>query len=301
MSKTRALEPKLLEAAFRVLSENGGQLPAREVINQVGKLVEFDDWGAEPHEKSGIPRWVTQLRFHTAACVSVGLMRKENGVWYLTSEGEEALKGGGKAIAKEKATRYKKWRKENPRVSRQKGQGADTSADPEEVIDSTFIYDQVVETAVDELKNYLLNKNPYEFQDFVAALLRGMGYHTPFVAPKGKDGGIDVIAYRDPLGSESPRMKVQIKHREAAASVMEVRQLMGLLQTAGDVGVFVSTGGFTSDAKVSARESNVHVELIDFDRLIQLWTRYYNKLDDSDKQLMPLTPVFLLTPKSEDI
>ena len=27
------------------------------------------------------------------------------------------------------------------------------------------------------------------------------GYYTPFVAPKGKDGGIDLIAYQDPLGA----------------------------------------------------------------------------------------------------
>ena len=40
-------------------------------------------------------------------------------------------------------------------------------------------------------------KNPYEFQDLVAALLRAMGYYTPFIAPKGKDGGVDIIAYRD--------------------------------------------------------------------------------------------------------
>ena len=52
-----------------------------------------------------------------------------------------------------------------------------------------------------------------------------MGYYTPFVAPQGKDGGIDVIAYRDPLGTVSPRIKIQIKHRDASASVQEIRQL----------------------------------------------------------------------------
>jgi len=60
-------------------------------------------------------------------------------------------------------------------------------------------------------------------EPLVAALLRGMGYYTPFVAPKGKDGGVDVVAYRDPLGTESPRIQVQIKHRESFATVQEVR------------------------------------------------------------------------------
>jgi restriction system protein len=47
--------------------------------------------------------------------------------------------------------------------------------------------------------------------------------------------------YRDPLGTSSPRIKVQIKHRESSASVQEVRQLMGLPQKDGDVGIFISS------------------------------------------------------------
>lgn len=50
------------------------------------------------------------------------------------------------------------------------------------------------------IREYII-KEPYEFQDLVAALLRAMGYYTPFIAPKGKDGGVDIIAYRDPLGT----------------------------------------------------------------------------------------------------
>lgn len=77
-----------------------------------------------------------------------------------------------------------------------------------------------------------------------------------------------MIAYRDPLGTVSPRIKVQIKHRDSSATVQEVRQLMGLLQKDGDVGMLVSSGGFTPDAKTTARGSHVHVELIDLDRVI---------------------------------
>jgi len=121
-----------------------------------------------------------------------------------------------------------------------------------------------------------------------------MGYYTPFVAPRGKDGGVDIIAYRDPLGTESPRIQVQIKHRESTASVQEVRQLMGLLQNEGDVGIFVSTGGFTSDAKTAARSSHIHIELIDLPRFISLWKEFYHKLTDEDKRLLPLVPNYFL-------
>jgi restriction system protein len=154
--------------------------------------------------------------------------------------------------------------------------------------------DEIEQSAYEQIETYINKKNPYEFQDLAAALLRGMGYFTPFVAPAGKDGGVDIVAYRDPLGTSSPRIKVQIKHREASATVQEVRQLMGLLQKDGDVGIFISSGGFTPDAKTTARNSNVHVELVDLPRFITLWQEFYQKLPDEDKTKLPLFPIYLL-------
>jgi restriction system protein len=121
-----------------------------------------------------------------------------------------------------------------------------------------------------------------------------MGYYTPFIAPRGKDGGVDMVAYRDPLGTHSPRIQVQIKHKDAPANLQEVRQLMGLPQKEGDVGIFVSTGGFSPDARVTARGSHIHVELIDLTRFIGLWQEFYEKMADEDKSLMPLRPIYFL-------
>ncbi len=105
-----------------------------------------------------------------------------------------------------------------------------------------------------------------------------------------------LIAYRDPLGTISPRIKVQVKHRESPTSVHEIRQLMGLLQKDGDVGIFISTGGFTPDARSTAQSSHVHVELIDLTRFLDLWQEFYHKLTDEDKSRLPLLPVYFLAP-----
>jgi len=105
---------------------------------------------------------------------------------------------------------------------------------------------------------------------------------------------VDVIAYRDPLGTVSPRIKVQVKHRKDSVGVQDIRQLMGILQKDGDVGIFISTGGFHRPAIDAARGAHVHVELIDMARFIELWREYYPKLDDEDKALMPLVPVYFL-------
>jgi restriction system protein len=188
-------------------------------------------------------------------------------------------------------TAYKKWSDENQRVIEVQD---DDTGEEEQEQEATI--DEIEQMAIDGLKKQIGLKNPYEFQELVAALLRGMGYYTPFVAPQGKDGGIDVIAYRDPLGTVSPRIKVQIKHRDTSASVQEVRQLMGLLQNDNDVGMFVSSAGFTSDAKTTARGSHVHVELIDLERFIALWQEFYPKLTDEDKALLPLVPIYFYAP-----
>ena len=71
---------------------------------------------------------------------------------------------------------------------------------------------------------------------------------------------------------------------------------MGLLQKDGDVGIFVSSGGFTPEAKTTARSSHVHVELIDLDRFISLWEEFYNKLTDEDKNLLSLMPIYFFAP-----
>jgi restriction system protein len=72
---------------------------------------------------------------------------------------------------------------------------------------------------------------------------------------------------------------------------------MDLLQKDGDVGIFVSSNGFTSDAKTTARSSHVHVELIDFGRFISLWQEFYHKLTDEDKAKLPLRAVYFLAPE----
>ena len=117
----------------------------------------------------------------------------------------------------------------------------------------------------------------------------------PHIAKRGKDGGIDIIAYTDPLGTREPRIKVQVKHRpDTGISVEDIRQLIGILSKPGDVGLFVTSGHFTSEAERTARESHKHIELINFERLIALWLEFYPQMTDEDKNRLPLYPIYFL-------
>jgi len=292
LSRSRELAAKVIYAALQILKEKGGQAPGRDVVAEVEKRVPLDEWARATYEKSGYVRWQSILHFFSIDCIKAGYLVKKKGVWYLTPEGEIALKLGDAGLLKAAVAAYRKWKDENRPPEDAEDQ--DVSEEGQQSQEATI--HEIEQLAIEGLNREINQKNPYEFQELVAALLRGMGYYTPFVAPQGKDGGIDVIAYRDPLGTVSPRIKVQIKHRGAAASVQEVRQLMGLLQKDGDVGMFVSSGGFTPDAKSTARGSHVHVELIDLDRFIALWQEFYPKLTDEDKGLLTLVPIYFYAP-----
>ena len=287
LAPSRALAAKVIHAALSILQDNGKEMPMRDLLAKVEKAVKLDDWARERYEKSGYVRWESILHFFSIDCVKAGYLVKKKGVWYLTPEGEEALKLGPEKLLDQAGLAYGKWREEHPKVREEESVEEET---PAQVVS----YDDVEQRAIEGLQQYINAKNAYEFQDLAAALLRGMGYYTPFVAPRGKDGGVDIVAYRDPLGTESPRIQVQIKHRQSAATVQEVRQLMGLLQKEGDVGIFISTAGFTPDGRNAARSSHVHVELIDLNRFISLWQEFYDKLKEEDKSLLPLRPIYFL-------
>lgn len=291
-SPSRQLASKVIFAAFQILKERGGEAPGREVVAEVGKRVQLDDWAKAIFEKTGYIRWQSLLHLFSIDCTKAGYLLKKKGIWYLTAEGETALALGEVGLLNAAVAAYRRW-KGDQRLADAKD---DQEVPDENEKDQEATIQDIEQIAIEGLKKEIRRKNPYEYQDLVAALLRGMGYHTPFTAPQGKDGGVDVIAYRDPLGTVSPRIKVQVKHRDSPATVQEVRQLMGLLQKDGDVGIFVSSSGFTPDAKSTARSSHVHVELIDLDRFIVLWQEFFPKLTDEDKNRLPLIPIYFYSP-----
>ena len=293
LAPSRALGARVLHAALEIIRENGGELHIKQLTEEIERRVELDEWAKDRYEKTGYVRWQSILHFFSIDAVKAGFLIKKKGVWYLTPEGETAIKLGDVGLLGAATKAYRAWKTEQNKQIDIAITEDDENIEQKEV---SITLEHIEQIAMDELKKFIKAKNPYAFQDLAAALLRGMGYYTPFVAPKGKDGGIDIIAYRDPLGTVTPRIKVQVKHREQSANVQEIRQLMGLLQKDGDVGIFISSGGFTPDAKGAAQTSHSHIELIDLDRFIGLWQEFYHKLTDEDKSHLSLIPVYFLEP-----
>lgn len=297
-SLSKQTASKTIFAAFEILKAAGGQLPGREVINKVREKITLTDWEKQIYEKTGYVRWESIFHFYTIDCIKAGYLRKNKGVWYLTNEGDKAISLGPIRLLESATKVYKQWAAEN---KLHKTDGSKELTPPTIEIEQNPSQEQkanldiVEEQAISGIKEFIKAKNPYEFQDLVAALLRAMKYHTPFISPKGKDGGLDIVAYSDPLGATAPRLKIQVKHKpESSVPVDDIRSLTGLLNKDGDVGLFVTSGYFTSEAERSARESHRHIRLIDIDTFISLWQEFYSSLTDEDKNKLPLQPIYFL-------
>lgn len=280
---------KVMFAALQVLSEHDGSCRVAELRESVAHRVDFSGWDVEP--VNGSPRWWTFLSFYSTTYAVAGFIRKTRGTWHLTAEGVAALSKTPEAVFLEATDAYQKSRAAEDPTPVSTNTDALVSAASHELS-----LDEVKEKADDGIRQFLASRSAYQFQDLVAALLRAMGFFTPFVAPKGKDGGIDVLAFHDPLGTSNPRVKVQVKHYpNGTVAVDVVRQLVGLLNRDGDVGVVVTSGLFTSEAMRAARESHRSIRLIDGDEFISLWVAYYSKMPEEDKALLRITPVFFLS------
>jgi len=123
-----------------------------------------------------------------------------------------------------------------------------------------------------------------------------MGYHVSWIAPVGPDRGVDILAHKDPLGVEGGRIKVQVKRRADRISVVEVRSFLAVLGD-DDVGIFVTTAGFTSDAENEARsQEKRRIMLLDAERLFDLWVEHYSDIPEEQRSLLPLRTVRFLAP-----
>jgi restriction system protein len=98
ISPTKQVAAKVIYEAFKILKEAGGELPGREVVEQIEKRVTFTPWELERYQKTGYIRWQSILHFYTIDCIKAGFLRKQSGIWILTGEGEKALPLGPDAL-----------------------------------------------------------------------------------------------------------------------------------------------------------------------------------------------------------
>jgi restriction system protein len=274
---------EFLRIVFDLLWNKPEGLPATEILAQIPKSTPLSEYenGFFPSAPNA-PRYEKIIRLATIPLVKAGWLVKNKGRWYITEEGRQACKSF--TAAEEfyaQATRlyreYYEWRGGRPAIS--------------------LTVEEAEEKAWEQIQKYLQEMKPFEFLSCVADLLRAMNYHVAWSAPPGKERGyVDMIVYTDRLGVSVPRIIVQVKHRGQAATAEGLRAFLAVLGL-HDFGLFVSSGGFTMDAKEIARLQERHkVTLMDMENFFDLWVEHYEQLSQEARQRLPLKPIHFLSP-----
>ena len=166
-------------------------------------------------------------------------------------------------------------------------------------VDATLV--RVAEDIEQNTRDFILKQLSQELKghplcDFVANLLRTMGYRTR-VAEPGPDGGIDILAHRDELGFEPPIIKVQVKSSDSNVGEPVLSSLYGQVAH-GEFGLLVTLGSFTPPARSFAKGKS-NLRLIDGNDLVNLVLEHYDALDSPYKAVVPLKRVYVPQPLDE--
>lgn len=273
---------------LEILSKYPEGLHWKDLFEELEEIMPANDFENASYESTGQRRRPKIVRFATISLVKAGWLIKDDGIWSITDDGKRALVDykTPDEIQDQANLRYNEWRSGQPE-------------EPEEQIENREIemlasIEEAEDNALAIITQYLGTMDPYQFQNLIGALLEGMDYHVSWIAPPGKDGGMDIVAFQDPLGATGRRIKVQVKRRADKAGAESIRSFLGILSE-NDIGLYISTGGFSSDAERTARESETkRLTLLDAKGLFSLWVEYYEKLPQSKRAFMPLKPIYHL-------
>lgn len=159
-----------------------------------------------------------------------------------------------------------------------------------EVEDESDLLKDVQARSIEFIKDKISKLNWEQMQTLVADILAAMGYKTR-ISPQGSDRGKDIIASPDGFGFEQPRIVVEVKHRKEAMGAPEIRSFLGGRHK-DDKGLYVSTGGFTTQARYEAERASIPLTLLDLNDLVMAFIENYENMRMSSRTLIPLTKIY---------
>jgi restriction system protein len=270
---------EFLRIIFVRLWQESAGLPVGEILAYIPKATLLSDYESGVSPSTHTPRYEKAIRLATAPYVNAGWMVKSRGRWLLTEEGKRACKSFPTADAfySEAARIYEEWQECRSILA--------------------LITEEAEEKAWEQIRSYLQEMHPYEFQILVGDLLTAMGYHTAWSAPAHKERGfINFVVYADSLGLSLPRIKVHVLHSGQAVLFEGLKAFMSVLGD-GEAGIFISSGGFTANVMEQAQsQKNFQVTLVDLENFFDMWVEYYEKLSHAARQRFPLKPIYFLAP-----
>lgn len=169
-----------------------------------------------------------------------------------------------------------------------------TSAETEDETVAATAEDIIQGTRDFILKELSRQLKGYDLEEFVADLLRAMGYRTT-ASPHGGDSGIDITAYKDEL---PPRILVQVKSTDGDIKEATIQSLKGAMRE-GDYGLFVTLSNYTKNAQKYLDNTPI-IRGINGAELVDLILKYYEDLSEKYQKMIPLKMVYIPIAKDSE-
>ena len=270
---------EFLRIIFVRLWQESAGLPVGEILAYIPQATLLTDYESGVSPSTHTPRYEKAIRLATSPFVKAGWLVKSKGRWVLTDEGKRACSSfpSAEAFYLEAEHILAEWRQTRSLLA--------------------LVTEEAEEMAWGQMRAYLQELRPYEFQLLVGDLLTAMGYHLSWAAPPGKERGfINFVIYTDALGMSVPRIKVHVLHTGQPVLYEGLKAFLSVLGS-GEAGIFVSSGGFTGNVLEEARtQATFRITLIDLEAFFDLWVEYYDRLTETGRERFPLKPIFFLSP-----
>ena len=278
----------LMLPILRALAD-GRETPLREVRSRVA-----DDVGLTPEERQmrypngGQLVFNNRVDFALLHLRGAGLIeRAPIAVYRLTPEGTNLMSSPPERVDMRFLRRYPayvQWSQrlgsqrlapENDATHTEDGESTDT---PEEALDRAA--EAIRKGLQDEILARVREAPPAFLEQVVIDLLIAMGYGGGDAA-RGRvtgrpgDGGIDGTIKEDPLGLDEIYVQAKRHADNNNVSAGDLQRFVGALERLGTAkGVFVTTSGFTRDAKDYAAGIQRRIVLIDGEELARLMVQH---------------------------
>lgn len=164
--------------------------------------------------------------------------------------------------------------------------GNNLESEPDETVARTA--EEIIESTKDFILKELSKRlKGYALEEFIADLLQAMGYRTT-LSPHGGDNGVDITAYKDEL---PPRIVVQVKSQDGDIKETTIQSLKGAMRE-GDYGVFITLSDYRKNAQKYLDNTPI-IRGINGTELVDLILKYYDKLSEQYKRIIPLKMVYI--------
>lgn len=253
---------KYINPVLTTLQSNGGAGESSDVIEQVIDKLGITEAELEETTSNGQSRIRNQIQWARFYLFKAGIIdNAQRGIWRLTNDGLDRklndegvynlFKGVQNSVKKTPTSKPKK-------------------AEP--VFENIATEDEEHSIC---LINIIQSLTPSGFEKLCKRLLTEIGINEIVITGGSGDQGIDgkgIVKLNDVV---SLNIVFQCKRYKETVSPHHVRDFRGAMQGRGEKGLIITTGRFTKEAKNEANRDGVTpIELIDGDRLVELFEKY---------------------------